>query len=81
MKKRNIGMLLLYLILGWLVGAWAAKLLQPVKALSFLTKSTLIKWSPQADLDIISYDVTIQLKLCMLSLIGIIIAVWLYRRN
>ncbi|QWU15094.1 protein of unknown function [Paenibacillus sophorae] len=81
MKKRNIGMLLLYLILGWLVGAWVAKLLQPVKALSFLTKSTLIKWSPQADLDIISYDVTIQLKLCMLSLIGIIIAVWLYRRK
>ncbi|WP_025688042.1 DUF4321 domain-containing protein [Paenibacillus zanthoxyli] len=81
MKKRNIGMLLLYLILGWLVGAWAAKLLQPVKALSFLTKSTLIKWSPQADLDIFSYDVTIQLKLCMLSLIGIIIAVWLYRRK
>ncbi|AKG35878.1 DUF4321 domain-containing protein [Paenibacillus durus] len=79
--KKNIGMLLLYLILGWLVGAWAAKLLQPVKALSFLTKSTLIKWSPQADLDILSYDVTIQLKLCILSLIGIIIAVWLYRRK
>ncbi|MDT3429071.1 hypothetical protein J2Z22_004670 [Paenibacillus forsythiae] len=81
MKKRNIGMLVLYMILGWLVGAWVAKLLQPVKALSFLTKSTLIKWSPQADLDIISYDVTIKLKLCMLSLIGIIIAVWLYRRK
>ncbi|AHV98560.1 DUF4321 domain-containing protein [Paenibacillus sp. 7124] len=81
MKKKNVGTLLLFLILGWLAGSWIARLLQPVKALSFLTKSTLIKWSPQADLDIISYDITIRLKLCLLSLAGIIIAVWLYRRK
>lgn len=81
MKKRNVGILVLYLILGWLAGAWVARLLEPVKALSFLTKSTLIQWSPKADLDIMMYDITIQLKLCLLSLAGIIIAVWLYRRK
>ncbi|MFC3750633.1 DUF4321 domain-containing protein [Paenibacillus sp. GCM10012306] len=81
MKKKNVGILLLFLILGWLTGAWIAKLLEPVKALSFLTKSTVLKWSPQADFDIISYDITIQFKLGILSLLGIIIAVWLYRRR
>ncbi|AIQ65157.1 membrane protein [Paenibacillus stellifer] len=81
MKRKNAGILVLYIILGWLAGAWVAKLLEPVKSLSFLTKSTLIKWSPQADLDILMYDVTIQLKLCILSLAGIIVAVWLYRRK
>ncbi|MHA6533578.1 DUF4321 domain-containing protein [Paenibacillus sp. BAC0078] len=80
MKKKNVGILLLFLILGWLAGAWIAKLLEPVRALSFLTTSTVLKWSPQADLDIISYDITIHLKLCLLSLAGIIIALWLYRR-
>ncbi|WP_019908977.1 DUF4321 domain-containing protein [Paenibacillus sp. HW567] len=80
MKKKNVGILLLFLILGWLAGAWIAKLLEPVRALSFLTTSTILKWSPQADLDIISYDITIHLKLCLLSLAGIITALWLYRR-
>lgn len=80
MKKKNVGTMLLFLILGWLAGAWIAKLLLPVKALSFLTASTILRWSPQADLDIITYDITIQLKLCLLSLAGIITALWLYRR-
>ncbi|MGF7047186.1 hypothetical protein J2T13_001688 [Paenibacillus sp. DS2015] len=78
--KKNKGLLLLFLLLGWLVGAWIAKALEPVKSLSFLTASTMIKWSPQANLDIISYDFTIQMKLSLLSLIGIIVSVWLYRR-
>ncbi|MWV46728.1 DUF4321 domain-containing protein [Paenibacillus sp. HJL G12] len=78
--KKNIGILLLFILLGWLAGAWIAKALEPVQALSFLTASTPIKWSPQANLDIISYDITIQMKLSLLSLIGIIVSVWLYRR-
>lgn len=80
MKKKNAGTLILFLILGWLAGAWIAKLLEPVKALSFLTASTVIKWSPQADLDIITYNINLQFKLCLLSLAGMITAVWLYRR-
>jgi hypothetical protein len=80
MKKKNVGTLLLFLILGWLAGAWIAKALAPVKVLSFLTATTVLKWSPQADLDIITYDITIHLKLCLLSLAGMITAVWLYRR-
>ncbi|MEC0126309.1 DUF4321 domain-containing protein [Paenibacillus pabuli] len=78
--KKNFGMLLLFLLLGWLAGAWIAKALQPVKAVAFLTKATAIRWSPQADLDIISYDISLQFQMSLLSLIGIIAAVWLYRR-
>ncbi|GAB6991411.1 DUF4321 domain-containing protein [Paenibacillus pini] len=78
--KKNIGILLLFLLLGWLTGAWIAKALEPVQALSFLTTSTMIKWSPHANLDILVYDFTIQMKLSLLSLIGIIVSVWLYRR-
>lgn len=78
--KKNAGMLTLFIFLGWLVGAWIAKALQPVGVLSFLTRATSIYWSPKADLDIISYNITIQLQMSLLSLIGIIAAVWLYRR-
>ncbi|MFD1904589.1 hypothetical protein ACFSQ7_11750 [Paenibacillus rhizoplanae] len=34
-EEKNVGTLLLFLILGWLAGAWIAKLLEPVQALSF----------------------------------------------
>lgn len=78
--KKNAGMLILFLLLGWLAGAWIAKALQPVKYLSFLTHPTTISWSPKANLDIISYNLTLQLEMSLLSLIGIIAAFWLYRR-
>lgn len=80
MKKKNVGTLLLFLILGWLAGAWIAKLLEPVQSLSFLTATKMLSWSPRADLDIITYDITIEFKLGLLSLAGIITALWLYRR-
>ncbi|MDO7906889.1 DUF4321 domain-containing protein [Paenibacillus sp. JX-17] len=78
--KKNAGMFILFLVLGWLIGAWIAKALEPVHSLSFLTHATMISWSPKANLDIISYNLTIQLKLSLLSLIGMITAIWLYRR-
>lgn len=78
--KKNTGMLILFLLLGWLTGTWLAKALAPVKAISFLTSSTPIKWSPRADLDIIRYDINLELHFSLLSLLGIIAAIWLYRR-
>lgn len=78
--EKNVGMLMLFLLLGWLLGAWIAKALQSFKFLSFLTHPTTISWSPRADLDIISYNITINFELSLLSLIGIIAAFWLYRR-
>ncbi|MDP4095667.1 DUF4321 domain-containing protein [Paenibacillus sp. P96] len=78
--KKNVGVLTLFILLGWLIGAWIAKALQSFSGLSFLTRATAISWSPRADLDIISYNITVQLQMSLLSLIGIIAAVWLYRR-
>lgn len=78
--KKNAGIFILFILLGWLVGAWSAKALKSVGILSFLTHATAISLSPKADLDIISYNIHIQLQMSLLSLIGIIAAVWLYRR-
>ncbi|KAA9000401.1 DUF4321 domain-containing protein [Paenibacillus spiritus] len=81
MKKKNAGTLILFIILGWLAGAWASRLLEPVQGLEFLTRSKMLEWNPRADLDIIAYDIAIRFKLGLLSLAGIIAAVWLYRRK
>ncbi|GAB6929352.1 hypothetical protein JCM10914A_33350 [Paenibacillus sp. JCM 10914] len=78
--KKSKGMLILFLLLGWLLGTWLAKALEPIKALSFLTAQAPIRWSPRADFDIISYDINLELKVCLLGLLGIVAAIWLYRR-
>lgn len=78
--RKNAGIFTLFIILGWLLGAWIAKALQSVQVLSFLTKATSITWEPAADLDIISYNITLTLQMSLLSLIGVIVAIWLYRR-
>lgn len=78
--RKNAGIFTLFIILGWLLGAWIAKALESVQVLSFLTKATSITWKPAADLDIISYNITLTLQMSLLSLIGIIVAIWLYRR-
>lgn len=78
--KKNAGVLFLFILLGWLIGTWIANWLLPVKALSFLTASKNISWSSDANLDIITYDITIEFKLCLLGLIGIVTAIWVYRR-
>jgi len=78
--KKNAGILILFLLLGWLIDEWIATLLEPVAILSFLTKSTTIEWSPSANLNIIRYNIELHLKLSLLSLLGVVAAIWLYRR-
>lgn len=79
MKKNNF-MLIVFLFVGLLTGSIAAHLLSSVEALSFLTKSSQISWEPKADLDIVKYDLSIQVKLNLASLLGLIAAFWLYRK-
>ncbi|WP_411343516.1 DUF4321 domain-containing protein [Paenibacillus sp. WLX1005] len=78
--KKNAGTLILFLLLGWLIGSWIATLLEPVAVLSFLTKSTTIDWSPSANLNIIRYTIELHFKMSLLSLIGVVAAIWLYRK-
>ncbi|KIL36405.1 membrane protein [Cohnella kolymensis] len=79
--KKNGWILLLYVTLGVLAGALVAKWLQEVPGLSFLTRAIRINWSPAADLSVISYHLNLNINLTLLSVIGAIAAIWLYRRK
>jgi hypothetical protein len=80
MKQRSV-LLFLYLFIGLLAGSLAARLLSPVKAVSFLTRALEIAWQPRGDFDFLMYDLTIKVKISLLSLLGMIAAIWLYRRT
>ena len=80
MMKKNFWVLLLFILIGLVAGALVSRWLAPIHGLSFLTKSTQIKWTPAADLVVISYNLTIHLDLSLLSIIGLVAAIWLYRK-
>lgn len=79
MKKSNFT-LFLFLLLGLLTGTILGQLLEPVTWLAFLTKSAQISWQPKADFQVIKYDLYFQVKLSLISMLGIAAAIWLYRR-
>jgi hypothetical protein len=67
-------------VLGLLAGTIIAELLAPVSSLAFLTKSAQMNWHPKADLQILKYDLDIQVKLNLISFLCAIGAIWIYRR-
>jgi len=78
--KKNFWMLLLFILLGLLTGALVAHWLQSVPGLAFLTNTSDIVWKPAADLLVVSYDLSIRIELSLLSIVGLILAIWLYRK-
>ncbi|MBD2860995.1 DUF4321 domain-containing protein [Paenibacillus oceani] len=78
--KKNGFTLFLFLLLGLLAAAIVTQLLEPVSWLSFLTKSAPLRWEPKADLNVVQYDLFIQVKLNVISIIGIAAAIWIYRK-
>lgn len=80
MMKKNGWVFLLFIVLGLLAGTLVGRGLQNVSWLSLLTRSMPVSWSPAADLSVISYALTIQLDLSLFSLIGLALAIWLYRK-
>jgi len=80
MKKKNTLMLLLFLLIGWVAGTIIGKLLEPVQALHFLTQPVYLTWEPKADLDILKYDISLQVKLNLIGIIGLVCAFWIYRK-
>lgn len=78
--KKNGWILLLFVFLGLLAGALAARWLQQVPGLSFLTRPMSVTWSPAADLAVIRYDLTLTVDLTLLSIAGAAVAIWLYRK-
>ncbi|MDQ0061279.1 DUF4321 domain-containing protein [Paenibacillus harenae] len=78
--KKNGWILLIFIILGLLAGALVARWLTPVPGISFLTNPLEAKWSPAIDLYVLSFNLSIHLQVSMLSIIGAVIAIWLYRK-
>jgi uncharacterized membrane protein YeaQ/YmgE (transglycosylase-associated protein family) len=78
--KKNGWILLLFVLLGMLAGALIARWLAPVPGISFLTKSLPLEWSPAFDLYVLSFNLTLHVQLSLFSLIGAVIAIWLYRK-
>lgn len=80
MKHRYV-LLFLHLFLGLIAGSLAAKLLSPVKALAFLTESLTLTWQPKGNFDFFKYELAITVKISLLSLLGMIAGIWIYRRT
>lgn len=78
--KKGFGLLLIFLLIGLLTGSLVAHLLLTIEWMSFLTKSMFISWHPQADLEFLKYDFEIQVRISLLSILGLIAAYWVYRR-
>lgn len=72
--------MLLFLLIGLIASAIITKLLEPVPALHFLTNSAEISWEPKADLNIVKYDLSLQVRLNLISILGLIAAIWSYRK-
>lgn len=79
MRKNNLT-LVIFLLVGLLIGSILSELLTSVPGLSFLTKYAAISWEPAADLNIVKYDLYFQVKLNLISVLGLIVAFWFYRR-
>ena len=78
--KKNALTLVVFLVAGLLLGSILGDLLSGVNGLAFLTKTSQITWKPAADLNVIRYDVTLEVKLNLISIIGLVAAFWLYRK-
>ncbi|MFD2670490.1 DUF4321 domain-containing protein [Marinicrinis sediminis] len=80
MSKKNTWTLILFLCMGCLAGVILSELLSNVSALSFLIKTADMVWEPKADLNLIKYDLYIQVKLNLLTMLTIAVAFLLYRK-
>lgn len=78
--KKNGWILLLFIVLGLLAGALVAQWLEPVAGVSFLTKAIQGSWSPSVNLYVLSFDLSVDFKISLLSIIGVVVALWLYRK-
>lgn len=78
--KKNNWTLMIFLVIGLLVGTILSELVAGIPGLSLLAKSAEIRWEPAADLHIIQYDVKLLVKLNLASLIGLTLAFLIYRK-
>jgi hypothetical protein len=78
--KKNNWTLVILLLLGLVAGTLVGQLLASTPGLAFLTKSVELSWQPKADLLVLKYDLELRVKLNLISLIGVVLAFWIYRK-
>lgn len=78
--KKSKWTLLLLVVLGLLAGSLIGYWLEAVPGLSFLTNAIDTDWSPSVNLHVIAIDLSIHIQISLLSIIGMIIAIWWYRK-
>lgn len=78
--KKNSLTLIIFLLIGFMAGAIATRVLEPVPALKFLTESAEISWHPKADLHMLQYDLAFQVRLNLISILGLVASIWIYRK-
>lgn len=78
--KKSKWTLLLLVLLGLLAGSLIGYWLEAVPGLSFLTNTIDTTWSPSFDLHVIALDLSIRINVSLLSIIGMIVAIWWYRK-
>lgn len=78
--KRNKWTFVLLLLLGLLAGSLISYWLDAVPGLSFLTNAITTSWSPSFDLHVISLDLRLNINISLFSIIGMLVAIWWYRK-
>lgn len=78
--KKNAWILTLFIVIGLIAGALAARWLEGVRGTAFLTDTAQLVWSPAADLLVFRFDLTLRIDISLLSIAGVILAIWLYRK-
>lgn len=78
--KKSKWTLLLLVVLGLLAGSLIGYWLEAVPGLSFLTNAIDTDWSPSVNLHVIAIDLSIHIQISLLSIIGMILAIWWYRK-
>ncbi|OEF98048.1 hypothetical protein BHF71_03235 [Vulcanibacillus modesticaldus] len=78
MRNKQTAILVIFLVVGLLLGSLIGEFF--ANWLPILNKSQQIVWEPRADFNILKYDFYLQVKLNVASVIGLLIAIWLYRK-
>lgn len=78
--KKNKFTLFLFIMLGLLAGTLLAQSLESIAALNVLTQAMDASFHPAANLLVFSFDLKLKSELSLLSIIGAVIAIWLYRK-
>ena len=79
MHKRT-GTLLIFVLLGLITGSLLAHVLSGVDFVGFLTSAQSLSWHPQANLEVMKFNFYFEVKISLLSILGAIVAIFIYRR-